>query len=320
MKILIGYDGSECAESALSDLKRGGMPAVMEAHVVCVADEWPSYALAGFEAVEAGDGETNRRPVVGEVPDSHQTVLQGAVQVAQRGADSLQTMFPGWKITAEGFSGSPYSTLISLAEEKSYDLLVVGSHGRTFLGRALLGSVSHFAVNHARCSVRVSRCPLFQRESPVRLVIGVDGSPHSKAAVRAMGRREWPQGSQAKVLMAMDTKYLNIVPGNEYPAPQWLDYVDKEVRENMDTAAAEASSALSKAGLAVQTVLRDGDPRTVLLEEAEAWQADLLVIGARGHGALERFLIGSVSSALAARAHCTVEIIRPDSANAGELT
>jgi len=56
--------------------------------------------------------------------------------------------------------------------------------------------------------------------------------------------------------------------------------------------------------------LLPGDPRRALIEEVDQWQADCIFVGARGLSQLDRFLLGSVSAAVASRAHCSVEIIR----------
>jgi nucleotide-binding universal stress UspA family protein len=48
----------------------------------------------------------------------------------------------------------------------------------------------------------------------------------------------------------------------------------------------------------------------VLLDEADGWDADCLFIGARGHNRLVRFMLGSVATAVVARAHCSVEVVR----------
>ena len=73
----------------------------------------------------------------------------------------------------------------------------------------------------------------------------------------------------------------------------------------------EAAAELKQKGLSVQTEILDGDPKQLLLEEAENWHADSIFLGARGHSMLERFLIGSVSVAIASRAHCSAELVRP---------
>ena len=71
------------------------------------------------------------------------------------------------------------------------------------------------------------------------------------------------------------------------------------------------AAPLHTRGLAVSSVIRAGDPKHVLLDEAEHWEADGLFVGARGLSRVERFLLGSVSAAVAARAHCSVEVVRP---------
>jgi nucleotide-binding universal stress UspA family protein len=64
-------------------------------------------------------------------------------------------------------------------------------------------------------------------------------------------------------------------------------------------------------GLTVSSIIKPGDPKVVLLEEAAHWEADCLVVGARGLSHIERFLLGSVAAAVATRAPCSVELIRP---------
>jgi nucleotide-binding universal stress UspA family protein len=70
------------------------------------------------------------------------------------------------------------------------------------------------------------------------------------------------------------------------------------------------AALLRTRGLAVSSVIKEGDPKHVLLDEAEPWEADSLFLGARGLSRIERFLLGSVSAAIAARAHCAVEVVR----------
>jgi len=72
------------------------------------------------------------------------------------------------------------------------------------------------------------------------------------------------------------------------------------------------AAPLRTRGLTVSSVIKEGDPKHVLLDEAERWGADCIFVGARGLSRVERFLLGSVSAAVAARAHCSVEIVRPD--------
>jgi nucleotide-binding universal stress UspA family protein len=73
----------------------------------------------------------------------------------------------------------------------------------------------------------------------------------------------------------------------------------------------EASAdKLREAGLNASVVLKRGNPKYTLVEEAESWRADSLFVGAKGARGIDRFLLGSVSATAAARAHCSVEVVR----------
>ena len=72
-----------------------------------------------------------------------------------------------------------------------------------------------------------------------------------------------------------------------------------------------AAEKLAAAGANVQTKLVDGNPNNVLVEEAECWHADCIFVGANAQGSrLERFLLGTTAAAVAARSHCSVEVVR----------
>ena len=62
--------------------------------------------------------------------------------------------------------------------------------------------------------------------------------------------------------------------------------------------------------LARTTIVIEGSPKSVILEEADALGADLIVVGSHGYGMIERFLLGSVSHAVSLHAKCSVEIVR----------
>jgi nucleotide-binding universal stress UspA family protein len=88
-------------------------------------------------------------------------------------------------------------------------------------------------------------------------------------------------------------------------------------REHADdrTALAQSIADLSAeklraAGLAVTAIAIEGDPKRVLLDEAEKWEADCIFVGARGLRRIQRLLLGSVSGAVAAQANCSVEVVR----------
>jgi nucleotide-binding universal stress UspA family protein len=293
MKILIAYDGSGCAESAIDDLKRAGLPRRAEAIVLTITEELiPSPTSIGGVATTFG------KDLLEKEKDS--------LAMARRAQSRIRQLFPGWEISAEAGIGSPGSEIIARADEWRPDLIVVGSHGRTALGRMFFGSVSQKVINEARCSVRVARGRIVEPDVPARLIVGIDGSEWADAAVAEIASRDWPDGSEVRVVNSAWT----IPPASDARTAvnyaEWIAQENERVRKMVDGAA----DKLGSAGLKVSTVVKEQEPKSLLCSEAEDLMADCIFVGARGMGRLERILLGSVSLGVATRAHCSVEVVR----------
>jgi nucleotide-binding universal stress UspA family protein len=285
MKILIVYDGSSCADLALEDMRQAGLPRVAEAVVLSVSELWTPVVES------AGAGEVR---IVGALPVS----LEKAESLAQTACERVQSYFPDWTVKAEARLGAPATVIIEKDDEWRPDLIVVGSHGRSALGRFMLGSVSQKVVTEAHCSVRVARGEGSDAEAPARLLIGVDGSPDAEAAITVVATRVWPASSKARVVIALDDVVSEVIDHIE-GGRAWI-------HETIEAAGAR----LRAAGLTVSSQIRKGDPKSILPAEAESWGADCIFVGTRGLNRFERFRLGSVSAATAARAHCSVEVVR----------
>jgi nucleotide-binding universal stress UspA family protein len=224
------------------------------------------------------------------------------LKLAEAAARRLQQDFPGWQVSAEAGMGVPAYTLLKKAAAWQANLLVAGSHGRSALGRFVLGSVSQKLVTEAACAVRVARGRSIDPAIPPRLIIGVDGSPGAEAAVRAVASRTWPAGTEVRVVAAIDEVISEVIG--------YLDATQHQGRSWLQETLEAAEKTLLAAGLDVLPHLLKGDPKHVLLKEADKWDADCLFVGARSMGRLERLRLGSVSAAVTARAHCSVEVVR----------
>jgi nucleotide-binding universal stress UspA family protein len=174
-----------------------------------------------------------------------------------------------------------------------------------------MGSVSQKVLTEARCSVRVARGRVEVEESPARILIGVDGSHGAEAAVLEVASRRWPLRSEARVVVVEDPVVPTLI-GNLIPnVAGWLEG-DGEAKAEWERKLAEhAAELLRPSELIVSSAVLKGDPKSVLVEEAERWGADSIFVGSVGFSnRFERFLLGSVSAAVAARAHCSVEVVR----------
>ena len=239
-------------------------------------------------------------------------VLEEAKGLAARAAERVRSYFPGWEVSDEGLTGWPSSELIQRADEWQADLIVVGSHGRSALGQFVLGSVSKKIVTDSHHSVRVVRGAGEKSDSqPPEIMIGVDGSPEAESAVRAVGRRVWPEGTEVRIVAVDDgtspARISRILPTAAAMIGDSKEETSMAARRMVEW----AESELRAIGLRVSVAIEKGDPRRVLVEEARKWGADSIFVGGRRFGgAVERFRLGSVSTALVTRAHCPVEVVR----------
>jgi nucleotide-binding universal stress UspA family protein len=309
MKILIGYDGSACAEAVLDDLPRAGLPDNVEVQILSVAEVWVPPP-SSYERVE----QTSETKVSLEPKLVHPGTTR-AIKEAQSFADGarqrVQTIFPRWDVWAEASSGSPAWELVHKADQWKPDLIVVGSHGRGVIGRFMLGSVSQEVLTETKCSVRIARAPVAKPGLPVKVIIGIDGSPGSEAAVRAVAGRVWPPGSEAKLIVVDDPLRPGVAGDLITPLGKILEEVNSEELAWAVRIAAEAEALLHGADIKVAKVRRHGEPKRELPRAAEEWGADCIFVGATGFSnRFERFVLGSVSAAVAARAHCSVEVVR----------
>lgn len=293
MKIIIGYDGSECADNAVDDLLNAGLPAKAEALVVSVAEQlMPIPASYGMVETDFTDN------IIGG--------SRGALSHVKQGAKKIQTKFPEWVVTTDVGFGSPASFILKKAEEWKPDLIVVGSHGRSALGRMIIGSVSQKLVHNATASVRVARPRAERQGSGVRLIVGIDGSPDSEEAAREIILRQWPEGSEVRLINASWAYSPALSNTTLQPISQWL----ADEKSRIGSIIGNAENKMKDAGLKTEMVIKEGEAKQVLLEEAENWKADCIFVGASGMGKVERLMLGSVSSAIAARADCSVEVVR----------
>ncbi|MCM3903915.1 MAG: universal stress protein [Pyrinomonadaceae bacterium] len=314
MKILIGYDESDCAEAALDDLKRAGLPANAEAQILTVAEVWlPPPPPSSYEIVEQAR-EVKVPADLKRVYAKGCAAAKEALSSAKRARERVKINFPDWDVSADSACGSPAWELVFKADQWKPDLIVVGSHGRTALARFVLGSVSQRVLTEARCSVRVARGRVEESDSPVRIIIGVDGSPGSEAAVHAAAARAWPPNSEVKLVVVDDPLIPAYVGELIPPLAKTIEEDIKEDRAWAERIAARSATLLHGAEIKVTRVLRQGDPKHELPKAAEEWGADCIFVGSAGFSnRFERFVLGSVSAAVAARAHCSVEVVRQNS-------
>jgi nucleotide-binding universal stress UspA family protein len=143
----------------------------------------------------------------------------------------------------------------------------------------------------------------------MRILIATDGSEQSEAAVDEIARQHFPADTEVRVISVVERP--NFGEGVDMSLYVEIEKTaHKRARAAVEKAAAKLRADDESRQLNVTMEVIYGSPKRVILQEAEAFGADLIVVGSHGHGILDRFLLGSVSQAVALHARCSVEIVR----------
>jgi nucleotide-binding universal stress UspA family protein len=306
MKVLVAYDGSVHADAAIQDLKHAGLPGNAEVLVVTIAnDAWPPASLPYEEE--------------GQFDNPWNATMKQTAEIAAEAANRVRLISTEWTVHSEPLWGDPVEILLKTIDHWKPDLVVVGSHGRGAAGRFLMGSVSTELVHRAPCSVRVTRLPREHGVNPDHIVLAVDGSKHADGAVQAVAHRHWPAGTDIDVIAVFDSlvpsvaRYAPSLEGNTFatePAYQVIAEADEEMKSQLHDAVQNSVVVLRSVGLNAKGHVIDGNPLTQIAVEASLRHAGTVFVGARGLGAIDRLMLGSVSSAIVKHAHCSVEVVR----------
>jgi CBS domain-containing protein/nucleotide-binding universal stress UspA family protein len=141
----------------------------------------------------------------------------------------------------------------------------------------------------------------------MKVLVGVDESAYSNAAIRFISEGTWPKGSRFIVLSSSPSIFLGA--GDTIP-PDSLAQVLRQEESRHREIADRAAAGLRNRGLSVDARVERGDARTVLVDAARSEEADLVIVGSHGRTGLKRLLLGSVASYVVAHAPCSVLVVK----------
>lgn len=146
----------------------------------------------------------------------------------------------------------------------------------------------------------------------MKIIIATDGSEYSRAAIEKACQF---LDNRKRVEIKIISVYQGYIPLNTHPqlfqyAEEFEQAMKKQAQENADEAVALINKTLPEFSLEVTTLVRLGANDRVIVETAEEWNADLIVVGSHGRGFWGRALIGSVSDSVIHHAPCSVLIVR----------
>jgi nucleotide-binding universal stress UspA family protein len=281
MKILFGYNGLEASRAALRDLSTMGLAGTDEIVVAAVVEPWcPTVTEADAEVL------------------------------VDQAAREIRNAIPAMTVRSVVRTGAPHRELMTLAGELSADVIVVGGPNGSGPGPNLfLGQTTQKILNETTCSVRVSRDGNTPGR-PSKLLVAFDGSAGAISAVNTIAERNWPKETEVLLLAVVDSSLLGLI-GRFTPQMGDSRVETRFASQWVDTLAASSITRLRRAGITAHVDIRFGNAKDEIVRKADEWRADTIFAGPHAaSNSFERYLIGSVSSAVAARAHCSVEIVR----------
>lgn len=284
MRILLATDGSSDAKAAVEWLRHLPLPGDREVMVITVVTP----------------------PLLPAIPDMVGELHGALIAEARRLADDTAAELICRTAIGRVVEGDPREEIVAAARDWHADLVVLGARGLGAIKEFLLGSVSLWVARHAPCPVLV--CKGTPRE--VRTVtIGVDGSAHARRALDWLTALPLAPATRVRLVgVAEPQHYPSSAPGILREALRTaVATVDAERRAALEAAVRDCARTL--AGRATVEVV-SGAPADVLVQDAERHASDLVVVGARGAGAITRLLLGSVSESVLRHADCPVLVVR----------
>ena len=284
--VVVGLDADGSARDALDWAIEDAVRRHRPLHLVCAAE--PAYPdiMAGAIVMDSAD-------------DSAAGVVAAAVE-------RVTELAPGLTVhtTAERLRALDVLVHASLTA----DTLVVGTHGRSRFGTLVLGSTSLQVVSQATCPVVVVRhaAPVPAPEGRPRVVVGVDGSPVSMAAVDFAFAQADARGIGLTVVHGWNPDKVEGIDVRTASGDRWREAGQLEVAA---TAESIAGHATRYPDVDVRTHVIRKSPADALVAEADG--AELLVVGSRGWGDVRGMLLGSVSQGVLRRVPCPVAVVRP---------
>lgn len=149
----------------------------------------------------------------------------------------------------------------------------------------------------------------------MKILLAVDGSEQSDAAVQALAARPWPPETVVRVLSVARHPFVPPPPGPAWE-PDSAAPADEHLRAHAAGLVQHATEVLRAHGLATETLVRTGDAGAEIVEAAKEWRADLIFVGSRGLTGIKRLVMGSVAQYVVGHAQCSVEVVHGERAPA----
>lgn len=284
MRVLLATDGSADANRAAAWLRQFPLPPDATLSVLAVARL--VAPTAEFLSVD----------------ELRESALKAARRVSEQAGDLVKARWPLAELLVS--EGDPREEIVRAAEDRQADLVVMGARGLTAAKRILSGSVSTTVTRFVECPVLVTR----GEPREVRcVVLALDGSEGALEALRFLS--SLPLGPAVTVRLLHVVEKRPVLSATPAPGRR-LAPRPREQRHDAEHMLAHAAAAFTGSVGTIEQDVRAGHPASEIMRAASAQAVDLVVVGARGLGAVKRLLLGSVSEQVLRQASRPVLVVK----------
>jgi nucleotide-binding universal stress UspA family protein len=290
LRVLVALDGSPASDATVETVL--GFP-------------WPdSTRVGGVVAVDTTPFRLQSRTL----HDALRSALEHEVGSAR---DALASRWRDAEVVV--MDGKPVETVLAQARRAHADVIALGWRGHGSFRRLLAGSVSRGVAARAESSVLVVRTA---PQRVKRFVVGFDGGPNSRRAVKLLGRLAPGRDHQAVLVRIIEP--ADPFPGRAARLPaavratirNRIAELEAERRAEAAAALETAAAQLEAMGWNTATELLNGSSLAALLTASRVHRADVLVVGARETTGVRRALLGSVAEGVLNHSRTPVLIVR----------
>ena len=311
MKVLVGVDGSSNSYAAVDFIGRLLSP---ERDELVLFYATPQMSFGGDEQLDIAVEQRARAAL-------SRTVLD----------EALARLPEAWRSQTEqmAVAGAANVELLSAAESTGADLVTVGFRGAGLMERFVLGSVSRAVVHSAKVPVLVVKSeptsdkgverPAGAADKATRVLVTYDEAMTGEKVAAVLARFSWPPDTTGSVMTVVPPLHLAELPpwlrhavrdpDVQAMADAWQREHEQSVEQARD-ALGQFQRALPKPFATSKPMVEEGRPAEKILAKLAQQSFDLVVVGSRGSGAVERLLIGSTSSQVLTQSPCSVLVVR----------
>ncbi len=265
-----------------------------------------SFPDATVTAIHVIDTDHDAYATVGSPESSEERLEQAGERLLERAAEMASEY--GRELETVLETGIPHRTIVEYTVEQDIDHVVMGSHGESPIVRPFLGHVSETIIRRAPVSTTIIPEPqseLLERELPGRILVPVDGSDQSLAALEYATDR-FSEG-QLTVFHAVTLPFdydVDAIDGT------YLEQIVDNLTEQGDSILEAAGETIEDDDLAVETELQYGEPSRLIVDYAADNGFDQIIMGSHGRSLPARLITGSVAETVARRSTIPVTLVR----------